>query len=776
MGPPREPFAVSRQAHLQRDYAALGARTENITATDDWHATATGAADQTPDEPPRHSAQGSGTRVETGTNTASEPAEQPPWATQTWGRGHSDYARSEGDACRPNTHAEQAAAQDLDLWITRITTEERLALGVSIRWLLSSHSRHLEDGTRTMADVAFGYRTAPQAPPTTMDHLSQWHYVATQLMAHMGTYSPVEMNGLRWLWHQRAALRIRATMQRHNIWAIPGSPGSRGHASGHRRPRSQDVPEPPRQTARHDSPRRHQGPPPGVGSPSGTHGSPLRAFAPRMDQGSPHAPEMKGATPDRHLEATNPDGSRRGSRTPVPAARRIVFHDGADRGRGCSNNPPARQTSSAADPRRRSKRPRTEQTHIPTIPTPTERARQAALHTGPHQATDGAPSLSAAPLPESPAGPVPGGQNAMDAGPRGPAAAQQPEKELRGRTPQSPALPARRDSTSPAHGYRPPDQPGQCATGLPTLAVRQPTHQNAEDASQQRRHDAGNPGADEEMTQASSPQESGGFPPTTASHPMPPQHEPSTGSVPQGHPDAARGHSSPTGTTPDQDRETMPPPPPRPPQRRNTDLFVGEELRAIYDIHANTHLCGLVAAPLETPPGRQPKQALRRGPPAARRIHQQLHAATPGTRHSRDADRGRPRRRVDLVVQLQPAGPGRRVGPVPGLGADAYCAMDGAQAPRQATGAGNGPPHNRGLTPSTSHRTMAWRTTPRTHLVPSSILPELNIHLKMIKMKILKLNGIHHAFIFSVTLVPNLCLGACCRCRARVCRCFCLSP
>ena len=62
------------------------------------------------------------------------------------------------------------------------------------------------------------------------------------------------------------------------------------------------------------------------------------------------------------------------------------------------------------------------------------------------------------------------------------------------------------------------------------------------------------------------------------------------------------------------------------------------------------------------------------------------------------------------------------------------------------------------------------------HLVPSFILPELNIHLKMFKMKILKLNLIHSVSIFSVILVPNLWLGACCRCRARVCRCFCLSP
>ena len=40
----------------------------------------------------------------------------------------------------------------------------------------------------------------------------------------------------------------------------------------------------------------------------------------------------------------------------------------------------------------------------------------------------------------------------------------------------------------------------------------------------------------------------------------------------------------------------MPPPPPRPQQRRNTDLFVEAELRAVYDIHANRSSCGLVAA------------------------------------------------------------------------------------------------------------------------------------------------------------------------------------
>ena len=126
--------------------------------------------------------------------------------------------------------------------------------------------------------------------------------------------------------------------------------------------------------------------------------------------------------------------------------------------------------------------------------------------------------------------------------------------------------------------------------------MTQSNHREAEDAPQQRGHDAGDPGADEEVTEASGPQESRGPPPTTASRPMSPQQEPSTGSVPEGHLDTAPGHSSTTGTTPDQDRETMLPPPPRPPQRRNTDLVNGEELRAKYNIHANTSPCGLVAA------------------------------------------------------------------------------------------------------------------------------------------------------------------------------------
>ena len=155
--------------------------------------------------------------MEAATNTASKLIGPPPGTAPPWGRGHLDYARLEGDASHPGDQAKQAATQDLGLWVPRLTAGEQLTLAVRIRWLLSSRSRHLAEGTRTMADVTFGHRTG-HTPPATMDHPGQWHYVVTRLMAHMGAYSPDQMNGLHWQWLQRPALRIRATMQDHDIW------------------------------------------------------------------------------------------------------------------------------------------------------------------------------------------------------------------------------------------------------------------------------------------------------------------------------------------------------------------------------------------------------------------------------------------------------------------------------------------------------------------------------------------------------------------------------
>ena len=230
------PLTASQQAQLQRDYTALG----QVITAGEGQATASGAADRTADE---RGAPGEVARVEAATIPLAS------LSASRWGRAHLDNARLEGDASHPSKQAEKVATQDLGLWVPRLIAGEQLALAVSIRWLLSSRFRHLAEGTRTMADVTFCHRTG-HTPPATMDHPGQWHYVASRLMAHMGAYSPDEMNGLHWQWHQRAALRIRAAMQDHGIWEIPGSPGYRGHTSGHRRQWSQDVPEPPRQAAR----------------------------------------------------------------------------------------------------------------------------------------------------------------------------------------------------------------------------------------------------------------------------------------------------------------------------------------------------------------------------------------------------------------------------------------------------------------------------------------------------------------------------------------------
>ena len=496
--------------------------------------------------------------MEAGTNTTSEPTSPPQGTVLPWGRGHLDYARLEGNASCPSDQAEKATAQDLGLWSPRLTAGEQLALAVHIQWLLTSQSRHLAEGTRTMADITFGHPTG-HTPPTTMNHPGQWHYVATQLMAHMGAYNPDEMNGLHWQWHQQAALRIRATMQEHNIWDIPGSPGYQGLASGHRRPRSQDVPEPPRQATHRSSRERPRGPPPGIDSPCGTYRSSLQSFAPRRGPGSPHTPGMQGGTPDQRQETRNPGRSHRRSRTQPPAARRVVFHEGMDRDHGGPYDPHAQQTSSTTDPRRRSKRPRTERAHIPTILTPVEREQQAALHAGPRRAADGASSSSAASLPGSAADPLQGGPHATDKRPREPAADPRPAQGGGGQPRPQPPPRARRDDTDPGLGHRPPNRPDPCTTGLPTPAATQSNRQGTEGASQQREHDASGPGADAEMTETSGPQESDDplLAVTTCS--MPQQREPSTEYAPGGHPGTTSRHPSPTSAMLDQDRVAMPP-------------------------------------------------------------------------------------------------------------------------------------------------------------------------------------------------------------------------
>ena len=409
-----------------------------------------------------------------------------------------------------------------------------------------------------MADITFCHRTG-HLPPATMDHPGQWHYVVTRLMAHMRAYSPDEMNGLHWQWYQRAALRIRATMQNHDIWEIPGSPGYQGHASGQRRPRSQDVPEPPRQAARRNSPERPQGPPSRMGSPSGTYRSPLQPFASRRTPGSPRASGMQGGTPEQRQETRNPGRSGRLSRTPPPAARRVVFHEGMDR----DHRAPA--TLRPAD------------IICHRSPTPVQ---EAPHRTGAHPHHSHASRARAAG--SASRGPPPGSGQSIQLVPRLP--------------PRVSGQPAAGGTTR--HGHAPKGacsdpRPAQGAGGQPP--PQPPNRQATEGTSQQPGHDASGPRADAEMTGTSGPQESAGPLPAATTCSVPQQKEPSTEYVPGGHPGTTSAHPSPTSAALDQDRVTMPPPPPRPPQQRGTGPFNDSELIELYGIHASTPSSELVA-------------------------------------------------------------------------------------------------------------------------------------------------------------------------------------
>ena len=446
-----------------------------------------------------------------------------------------------------------------------------------------------------MADITFGHRTG-HTPPATMNHPGQWHYVATRLMAHMGAYSPDEMNGLHWQWHQRAALRIRATVQEHNIWDIPGPSCYQGYTSGHQRPRPQDVPEPPRQTARRNSPERPRGPPPGMGSPCGTYRSPLRRFAPRRGPGSHHTSGMQGARRNsarrqgtlaapaaataRHLPRHGESCSMRvwtetmgAPTTPTPNGHHlppIPDADPRDPALTGRTSPPFSRQPSASDRQRFTRAPNGRQTQRPAHPLPPSHGRRPTRCRGDH--------------------------TPRTRGEGSPRPTQGLRKGWGDSSPHNPPTRARGDDTGPGHGNRPPDRPDPCSTGFSTPAATRPNRQGAEGASQQREHDASGPGADAEMTETSDPEGSDDPLPAATTCWMPQQREPSKGYAPGGHPRTTSRHPSPTSATLDQDQVTMPPPARQPPQQRSTGLFDDAELRALYGNHATTPSGELVAA------------------------------------------------------------------------------------------------------------------------------------------------------------------------------------
>ena len=212
-----------------------------------------------------------------------------------------------------------------------------------------------------------------------MNNPGQWHYVATRVVGHMGAYSPdklTDRTGNGTSAQPCASVRPCSSTTSGTFlgpWATKGTP----RATGHHCPRtSRSLPgkTPTGATTRKGLPLWH------VQKPL------------RRGPGSPHPSGRQGGTPEQRQETRNPSRSRCRSGTPPPAARRVVFHEDTDRDNGGPHDPRAQRTSSTTYHRRRSKRPRTERAHIPTILTPAGREQLAALGTGPHRAADGASS------------------------------------------------------------------------------------------------------------------------------------------------------------------------------------------------------------------------------------------------------------------------------------------------------------------------------------------------------------------------------------------------
>ena len=157
-----------------------------------------------------------------------------------------------------------------------------------------------------MADVAFGHQAEPHAPPTTRDHPSQWHYVATRLVVHMGTYSPDEMNGLHSCGTNARPSASVKPCTGTTSWPSLGPQATRDtpRDTGDHGPERSRSPEgkrhamTPREATRGHHPvwvrlSAHTEAPPEHSHRGGTEA----ALMP---------PDMKGGTPDRHQEARPP--------------------------------------------------------------------------------------------------------------------------------------------------------------------------------------------------------------------------------------------------------------------------------------------------------------------------------------------------------------------------------------------------------------------------------------------------------------------------------------
>ena len=160
------PLTIPHQAHLQRDYTALG-RTRQVTAAGEGHAGASGAADRTTD---KRSAPGSGASVEAGTNTAGDrPAlgEGTP-GLRTLGGQRQTPQRPSGTSGGPRPGPMDPKAYRRGA--ARPGMPHLMAAYFAVPPPRGGHPHH---GRHHL------WSSAWHTPPATMDHPGQWHCVAS---------------------------------------------------------------------------------------------------------------------------------------------------------------------------------------------------------------------------------------------------------------------------------------------------------------------------------------------------------------------------------------------------------------------------------------------------------------------------------------------------------------------------------------------------------------------------------------------------------------------
>ena len=168
--PTRDNVSASHQAHLCRNYAALGP-VAAVHATTAGDAHAGGQPSEVAGQSPHaHDAPTHEVSTPAAAGTVSEPTERmPPRVTQPWGQGSLDYAQSKGDAQRPSAEADCSAALGLDLWLPRTSNVEQLTIQVRTRWVLMD-IHHIMNNSSTMAEVIFNHREGQHSPPPTVEH------------------------------------------------------------------------------------------------------------------------------------------------------------------------------------------------------------------------------------------------------------------------------------------------------------------------------------------------------------------------------------------------------------------------------------------------------------------------------------------------------------------------------------------------------------------------------------------------------------------------------